>query len=215
VDAQTDPKAPRVRWIRPVPGPRVVLLLGAFDPPTLAHVQMAVAAGRHLEAPPALCLTAVLLDRPSETLLPWAERLELLEDLCGQMDLGLAVANRGTYLGVWRTLQRAGLRATFLIGGDKVAQLRDPAFYYPDGPAGVEATMSQVPFLVVPRGPHTGSGLPELQVLAAFDDPATAGLSASSVRDRLRRGEPVENMVPEAVARRLRGYTERPSDPWE
>ncbi|HVE92402.1 MAG TPA: hypothetical protein VNE62_08925 [Actinomycetota bacterium] len=198
-------------------GPRIVLLLGAFDPPTRAHVEMALAAGRLKDAEPALCLTSVVLNRPRKPLLKWAERLELLEEVCDAHGLGLAVANRGTYLEVAGAAESSGFDATFLVGSDKIPQLLDPAFY-DDGPAGVEATVARVKLLVVgrpgsERASEAGPRFEELPASGAFADPRTSLLSATEVRQRLRDGRSVDDLVPPAVARRLRRYTVRPSDP--
>src|SRR5204862_3999581 len=59
---------PTVRWLREVAKEKlertaVVVLLGAFDPPTKAHVAIARAASRAMSAPAALCMTKVTLDR--------------------------------------------------------------------------------------------------------------------------------------------------------
>lgn len=206
---ELDPEGvPEFRWIRePDPPDRAALLLGAFDPPTTAHLAVAAGARRATGRPSAFCLTKVLLAR-DDTLLPAAERLRLLDGLAAEAGYGLATANRGTYLEVARAARVAGVDAVFVIGSDKLPQLADPAFY-PDGESGVEATFTEVRFLVVPRGVPVDR--PEVQVLEtedAFEDPSVAEVSATEVRERVRRGEDVETLVPPTVARALRRYTD-------
>jgi len=200
-----DPDGPgAVIWCRPVEESRVVVLLGAFDPPTLAHVRLAVAGGRACDAPAAFCLTKVLLARPSDVLFNSVRRLRFLNELAEDERLGLAVANRGTYLDAHRAMRASSIDATFVIGSDKLAQLADPSFYA-DGARGVEATFSEVSFLVVPR-PGSTVGRDDVRVLDAadvFDDVDEASISSTEVRRRLRAGESVEGLVPPGVARRL------------
>jgi nicotinic acid mononucleotide adenylyltransferase len=197
-----------VAWIRPVEGRRVVLLLGAFDPPTLAHVSIASSASRAEGVPAALCLTKVALARPDDDLMPPVSRLGLLDKVASSRRFGLAVANRGTYLDVHRTLSAEGFDATFVIGSDKLEQLEDPSFY-PDGDAGARSTFSEVRFVVVPRGATVveRDDVRILEVEEVFDDPGLAVVSSTEVRRRIRAGEGFEALVPSEVAVDLAGYT--------
>ena len=180
---------------------RAAVLLGAFDPPTNAHVAILRAAQRRLGSPGLLCLTRVLLARPGDVLLTDDDRLRVLTTLADAEGFGLYVADAGTYLGVARELRAAGIEPTFVVGSDKLPQLRDPSFY-PDGEAGVAATFEECDFLVVER-----DGPGSLSVADAFEDPRHAGISATEVRRRIRAGEPVDDLVPPVVAKALEGYT--------
>lgn len=198
------------------PDGRVVLLLGAFDPPTNAHLSLASAAGRATGLPAAFCLTRTLLARGEDTLLEPVRRLELLAVLARERGLGLAVSNRGTYLEVARAVGAAGGRAVFVVGSDKLAQIADPRFYRddagrpdPDGPA---ASFREADFVVVPRSGHPvrRADVTLLDPAAVFGDPAEASLSATEVRRRLRSGAEVGHLVPPVVALAVAGYTEAP-----
>jgi nicotinic acid mononucleotide adenylyltransferase len=204
-----DPAGPStIEWVRPVPGPRVVVLLGAFDPPTKAHMAIARAASRHEGAPAAFCMTRVLLARPDDELLDPVDRLSLLDDLAAANGWGLVVANRGRYLDVSRALHALGIDATFVIGSDKLAQLVDTSFY-PDGAAGVAATFDEVRLLVVPRtaAPIERSGVRSLRTAEVFSDEQEMSISATEVRRRLREGRGIGDLVPPGVASALGGYT--------
>lgn len=193
-------------WLRGVAG-HVVLLLGAFDPPTRAHVELLAGAARARGRAAAACMTKVLLDRPADALLEPTERLSLLERLGERHGFGLAACNRGTYLEVARAAAAAGIDAEFLVGSDKLPQLADPRFY-PDGERGVEATFAEVRFLVVPRGVTVDrEDVNVLDVASLFTDPEVAGISASAVRERIGRGEDIVGLVPDIVAEAVEGYT--------
>lgn len=201
---------PRLVWIRP-PAGATALLLGAFDPPTIAHLALARDGALAAGVSGGFCLTRELLDRDGHQLLPAPERLRLLDALAADHGLALAVANRGTYRAVARALRAEGREAVFLIGSDKLPQLEDPSFY-PDGRAGVEETFSLGRFIVVPRGVPVGRD--DVEVLdpdVVFGGPGPGRISATSVRERLVAGLSVDDLVPPLVAAVLAGYTE-PSD---
>jgi nicotinate-nucleotide adenylyltransferase len=188
-------EARSLNWVR---GLRAAVLLGAFDPPTNAHVAILKAAQRRLRVPGMLCLTRVLLARPDDTLLETDERLRVLDALAAAEGFGLCVADSGTYLDVARELRAAGVQPVFVIGSDKLPQLSDPSFYA-DGQAGVDATFRECEFLVIERGGDAPSDV--------FENPGHAGISATEVRRRVRAGEPVDDLVPPVVAQALEGYT--------
>jgi nicotinic acid mononucleotide adenylyltransferase len=208
-----DPDGPaRVVWPRAPGSTRVTVLMGAFDPPTNAHVDVLRAAARVDGATAVLCLTKVLLARPPDELLSREQRIDVLLALTERLGAGLAFANRGTYRDVGRALRADGIDATFVVGADKIAQLADPSFY-DDGIEGVVATFEELRFVVVPRGDvDLTKVLPagDIRVLEppeVFSDDATAAISGSDVRRLLRLGEDVSGLVPPEVALALRGYT--------
>jgi nicotinic acid mononucleotide adenylyltransferase len=199
-----------IRWLRPIEETRAALLLGAFDPPTNAHIAILRAAANRLDVPGVLCPTTVLLARPADTLLDDDVRLRLLEAVAESEGFGLCVADRGTYLDVARDLRASGVDATFVIGSDKVPQLADPSFYE-DGEAGVAATFREVRFVIVERpGAAVASGdIEVIQVKDVFADQRHAAISATEVRRRVRDGLSVDEFVPPVVAETLEGYTAR------
>lgn len=219
---QLDPSGPTdVAWARGV-SPigaetnadrrRVVVLLGAFDPPTNAHLAITRAATRIARAPAVLCLTKVLLARGGDVLLSAHERIAVIMNVAARCDIGVAFANRGTYLEVGRAMRGSGIDPTFIIGADKLGQLADPSFYE-EGSSGVDATFAEQRFLVVPRDGidvssyMRGSNVHVLDTGDVFEDSWMAGISASDVRKALRSGRSIDHLVPPEVAAALRGYT--------
>lgn len=204
-----DPGGPaRIVWRRMVDGSRVVVLLGAFDPPTVAHLAILDAASRSVGTPGAFGMTTVLLDRPSDELLDRDDRIRILDDIAERCGSGFLMANRGTYLEVHRALASEGMDPTFVVGSDKLVQVSDASFY-PDGERGVASTFAEVRFVVIPR-PGSSVNRDDVRVLDAsevFADPSHAALSASEVRRRARSGEPIDGLVPPEVAVGIGGYT--------
>jgi nicotinic acid mononucleotide adenylyltransferase len=153
-------------------------------------------------------MTKVLLDRPDDVLLPISERIALLDAIAQDEGFGLFLANRGTYLDVERALSVDGRETAFVVGADKLEQLADPKFYT-EGDAGVSATFSEVRFLVVPRsgGVISRTDVEVMDPAEAFAGAGGGDVSGTEVRRRMRVGEPIDELVPPAVALALRGYT--------
>ncbi len=206
---QLDPEGPPlVDWLLPVNGSRIVVLLGAFDPPTNAHLAIAKAASPREDAVAVLGMTKVLLDRPGDLLLSIPARLTLIAAIAKEEGFGFFLANRGTYLDVARALAADDRDPTFVVGSDKLEQLEDPKFYA-TGDAGVSATFSEVRFLVVPRagGVVSRADVQVMDPTEAFAGADEGEVSGTEVRRRLRIGEAVDELVPPAVALALQGYT--------
>lgn len=208
-----DPSGPpQVVWARPVVGSRAGVLVGAFDPLTNAHLAIVQSVAGAEGVPAALCLTKVLLARGGDRLMSPPQRIALLLDVARRLGIGVAFANRGTYLDVARAIRADGLEATFAVGADKLVQLVDPSFYE-DGARGVEATLAELRFAVVPRGTIDVARFAErgnmhfLDRRDVFAELFEAEISASEVRRAVRAGDPVDHLVPPEVARALRGYT--------
>ena len=195
-------------WPRVVRGTRVVLLLGAFDPVTNAHLDIARAASRALDAPAALCLTKVLLARSGDALLDPDRRVCILDAVAERCGLGFALANRGTYVEVGRALRSDGVDAVFAIGSDKLSQLSDPSFYA-DGDDGVRSTFDELSFLVVPRegAPLDRDDVDVLDPAEVFRSNRVASTSATEVRRLVSESKSVDDLVPPEVVLALGGYT--------
>jgi nicotinic acid mononucleotide adenylyltransferase len=200
--------APSVVWALEPSTDRVAVLLGAFDPPTSAHVEILAAAARVEGASPVWCLTKVLLARGDRPLLTEEQRVGILVALASRTSAGFAMANRGTYLDTHRAFASDGYDATFVIGSDKLSQLADPSFYE-DGDRGVRATFSEARFLVVPRAGIAvdRDDVAVLDPAEVFAEPWTADLSATDVRKKVARAEPFDHLVPPEVVAAVEGYT--------
>lgn len=188
------------------------MLLGAFDPPTNAHLAIVDAAAGIVGAPAALGMTKMMLARPDDELFSPEERVALLTSVAEEERSGFLIANRGTYLDVARALGAEGFDASFLVGSDKLRQLADPAFYR-DGSDGVAATFAEVRLVVVPR-PGSTIDRDDVTVIDPRDvfgsgvsGADLTGLSGTKVRRKVAAGEPVDGLVPQAVAVALGGYT--------
>jgi nicotinic acid mononucleotide adenylyltransferase len=217
LDAQA---APAITWIageeRAVNARRVGVLAGSFNPPTIAHVDLAERARAADRLDVVIwSISRVTVDKETVTRAPLEDRLIVLSALCDQTPaMAVAVVNRGLYADQAEALRAALPQASelaFILGFDKIVQVVDP-HYYADRDAALDRLFSLTDVLVAPRGTATERDLadlfarPDLQRWAAHVralpfDPALRAISSTGVRERLARDEPVDDEVPpEALA---------------
>jgi nicotinic acid mononucleotide adenylyltransferase len=92
-----------------------------------------------------------------------------------------------------------GGQVVLLLGADKAAQLVEPR-YYEDLEAALARLGSTASLLVADRAGHPPARLP--LDATRLPTPAWApGRSSTEVREAARRGEPLDELVPAAVAR--------------
>jgi cytidyltransferase-like protein len=199
----------------PTGSPRAVALLpGSFDPPTVGHVSLAEAAAREVDLvllvytaaplPKASGASPALLDEPS--------RIEALTRLArARPGVGAAVASHGLLVDQVEAVGEAlpGSRIVLAVGSDKLLQVLDPA-WYEDRDTALRRLFDRAVVRYAVRGED------EEPVLRALRDPSNArwagsidrldlpggvaAVSSSLVRERLRRGEPVDRLVPPEVS---------------
>jgi len=198
----------------PVPGARLGLLAGSFNPPTIAHQTLAQAgltAGGLDHAWYALSTRTV--DKEVVTGAGLEDRLLLLDLLVAtDRRLGVLLLNRGLYVDQARLVRATYPELSelvFLVGFDKIVQIFDPR-YYEDRDAALEQLFALATFLVAPRGADEAPALaalldrPENRRFAGavrpLDlPPALREVASSTVRLDLASGVPLEQVVPPEV----------------
>ena len=197
-------------------GARAGLLAGTFNPLTRAHAALAVAGHR------AGCDRVVLAMAPRSL---DKERLERAHPL-DRLDwvrawarrhpwAAVALSSRPLLVDMAEALGRlTGGQVTLLLGTDKAAQLVDPR-YYEDLEAALARLGETASLLVAERAGHPPARLP-LRA-GRLPTPAwTPGRSSTEVREAARRREPLDELVPSAIARaiaRTRAFDDDP-DPY-
>jgi nicotinic acid mononucleotide adenylyltransferase len=208
----------------PEPAPRrAAVLPGAFNPPTLAHLALATTVRDLGFDVVAFALATRTIDKEEAAGLPVEERLALLAAMAADEErLGALVQNRGLYaeqaLAVRSTWQALDDLA-FVIGMDKVAQIFEPR-YYVDYEGSLATLFANARLLVAARGALDRAELERLLAAAPAShhrgrvqwidlDRRWRDVSATAVRDRLRRGDVPDEWLPAVVARALRAHPER------
>ena len=136
---------------------------GSFDPPTRAHLEIALAARTaHDLVRVDLAVSVLALGKESVVRPRFEDRLEVIRaSIAGVDGLGLVVTEARLIVDI------ADGYDTVVMGADKWAQVNDPAWYDGD-PAARDAAVARLPRLAVaPRPPHA---VPDEHRLPVPDD---------------------------------------------
>lgn len=198
----------------PVRGGRVGVLPGSFNPPTVAHLELARAARRRFDLDTvAFSLGSVIVDKERVEGLCREDRLLLLSLLTADdVRTAAVVVNRGLY-----SEQAPAFRACFgddadlwfIVGMDKVLQIFDPR-YYEDRDAALDMLFAQVRLIAANREAWDAGALRALldrpenapyrdRVQPLTLPPHLRNQSSSAVRRGAEAGEPAGDAVSPAV----------------
>ena len=197
----------------------LAVLPGAFNPPTLAHLELArAAAGQGFDAV-SFSIATRTIDKEDATGLTLEERLRLLGELIAREDrYAVIVQNRGLYADQAEAVRGAFpgvVDLAFVVGMDKVPQIFDGR-YYDDLPKALGTLFARARLLVAARGTLDREALERIRESAAARphaerigwlelDSRWRQVSATQVRDRLARGDLPQEWLPPEVSRFLAG----------
>jgi nicotinate-nucleotide adenylyltransferase len=179
---------------------RIALFPGAFNPPTVAHVAIALAA--HTWASEVVWTLPRAFPHKGYEGADLHARLEMLRRLAAeQSGFSVAVASGGLYVEIADEARQslgAGVEIGLVCGRD--AAERIAAWDY--GRPGVfESLIERYPLLVAGRA---GEYLPAPhhveRIIPLAMDPAFNEVSSTEVRRRIATGEPWRQLVPAAIA---------------
>ena len=182
---------------------RVGILAGGFNPPTVAHAELAYAAAFHVDE--VLCVVPRVYPHKDYSGATLEQRLEMLRSAELAASCSIATTDRGLFIdiaGECREHYGAETRLYFLCGRDAAERIL--AWDY-GRPGVVEEMLDLFELLVAPRGgefeppPHFRHRVHALGLRGAQDH-----VSSSEVRERIARGEPWEHLVPGTIVERVR-----------
>jgi len=155
IEAADAPGAVLVDGSEPVRGGRVGVLPGSFNPPTVAHLELARAARRRFDLDTvAFSLSSVTVDKERVEGLCREDRLLLLSLLTADdVRTAAVVVNRGLYSDqapAFRACFGGDADLWFIVGMDKVLQIFDPR-YYEDRDAALDTLFAQVRLIAANR----------------------------------------------------------------
>ncbi len=178
---------------------RLGILAGSFNPPTRAHVSLIEAAASHVDE--VLCVVPQVFPHKIYHGATLDERLQMLElSLASKVAVSIAVSEGGLFTEIaceCRTIYAGNPHLLFLCGSD--AAERTIEWDY-GTPGAIARILQDFSLLVAARHneyeppAHLAHHIQRLMVPAEV-----AEISSTEVRDRLRRGEPWEDLVPPAV----------------
>jgi nicotinamide-nucleotide adenylyltransferase len=194
---------------------RVGILPGSFNPPTMAHIELARRAKRLFGLDTIFfTLSRVTVDKEKIEGVILEDRLLLLSLIAKELGwAGVAVVNRGLYYEqakAFRLLVGNRARISFIAGVDKLIQIFD-ARYYQDREAALQMLLTEAQLLVAMRG---ALGMDDVEQLLSRREnepyrdrvfPFTLPhgikeISSSSVRSRVTAGRDFQEQVPEVAA---------------
>jgi nicotinate-nucleotide adenylyltransferase len=186
-----------IRRANAAPG-RLGILAGSFNPPTHAHVGLIEAAADHIDE--ILCVVPRVFPHKLYHGATLDDRVQMLNVLEPRVPYSIAVADRGLFVDIARECrQEYGPKVdlVFVCGRDAAERMIE--WDYGD-PGAVERMLEEFRLLVAARQgqyeppPQLAQRIAALNVPHAFDD-----VSATEVRERIRKGEQWEHLVPDAI----------------
>ena len=179
---------------------RLGILPGTFNPPTRAHLELAEAALRFVDE--ALIVMPRRLPHKDYEGVGFEGRLRMLECLtAGRPRYSLAATGRGLFIDIARECRSAygaGVRLHLVCGRDAAERAMNWNY---GQPGAFEEQLREFEMLVASR-----SGtfvIPDRfrERIHSLELPAESdAISATDVRDRIRRGQPWEHLVPGEIA---------------
>jgi nicotinate (nicotinamide) nucleotide adenylyltransferase len=178
------------------------ILAGSFNPPTVAHLELAHAAAAHVDE--VLCVLPRELPHKPYFGATLEQRVELIEAAGLPAAHAIGIADRGLFIEIAHECREhygaeAGLY--FICGRDAAERV----IGWDYGKPGIhEEMLAEFDLLVAPRQggyeppPEWSGRVHELRVREDIGE-----VSSTEVRARIERGEPWEHLVPAAIAERV------------
>lgn len=215
LDPAGPPRAVLVEGNHELSPDRIGLLPGSFNPPTVAHVELAWQALRAFRLDRVIfVISKITVDKERPAGLVLEDRLLLLSLLAGQGErASVAATNRGLYTDqamAVRQLTGGQARLYFLVGMDKVLQIFDPR-YYRDRERALNDFFTEARLIAANRGTLGEKDLAQLlqksenqpyqdRIHFLHLSQSVQDLASSSIRARLEKGERLTGGLPPVVA---------------
>ncbi len=184
--------------------PRSVgILPGSFNPPTIAHLELAQAAGRSVDA--LIWVVPRAFPHKDYSGATLEQRIEMLESAGLEIPHAIAVTDQGLFIDIGRECREhygPEARLAFVCGRDAAERILTWDY---GRPGVVEEMLGEFELLVAPRGGHFAppaeyrDRIHALEVGSGHEE-----VSSTEVRERIARGEPWEHLVPERIRERVR-----------
>ncbi|MGC9969485.1 MAG: hypothetical protein ABSE56_02725 [Bryobacteraceae bacterium] len=178
---------------------RLGVFPGTFNPPTRAHLALA-GAGLAVVDEVVFVLPRILPHKGWEGA-RFEDRLRLLETAIGEdLRFSIAASEKGLFIEIARECGEAygaGAELYFLCGRDAAERVVNWDY---EQPGAFLEQLGEFQLLVAPRkGVYEPPARMRGRIHALPMEQEYDELSASEVRGRIRRGEPWEHLVPEAI----------------
>lgn len=204
---------PTLRWLRQVERKqgrlRLGVLSGTFNPPTRAHLAMAERAAKQLRLDQVLFVLPEIPPHKVQLEASLEDRAGMLTTaIAGHPEFSAAITSHGLFLDICRALEPhypVGTQVIFLAGKDAAERIL-LHWPYADTAAALAEMFARFEIAVAERGgrfqvPADSLAARYVEKIHSLQMPAEwQELSATRARERVSRGEPVADLVPEGVA---------------
>ena len=182
---------------------KVGILAGSFNPPTIAHLELALAASGCVD----LILFAVPRVFPHKEYsgATLEQRIEMLDAAGPAIPHEIASTGQGLFIDMARECHQhygGQVKLSFICGRDAAERI----LHWDYGRTGVvEQMLDEFELLVAPRGGHFSPPVEyrhrihALPVRGGYED-----VSSTEVRERIARVEPWEHLVPAGIRARVK-----------
>ena len=182
---------------------KVGILAGSFNPPTVAHVELAQAASQCVDL--IVCVVPRLFPHKEYSGATLEQRVDMLDAAGLAVPHSIASTSQGLFIDIARECRDyygAEVKLLFICGRDAAERI----LHWDYGRAGVVGEMlREFELLVAPRGGHFAPPaeyrhrIHALNVRSGHEE-----VSSTEVRERIARGKPWEDLVPEKIRERVR-----------
>jgi nicotinate (nicotinamide) nucleotide adenylyltransferase len=182
---------------------KIGILAGSFNPPTIAHVELALAASAHVDT--VLCVVPQVFPHKDYSGATLQQRVEMLEGAGWAVPHAIASSERGLFIDIAREGREqfgAAAELAFICGRDAAERILGWNY---GRPGVVEEMLGEFELLVAPRGGWFTPPEEFRHRIHALDIGAGhERVSSTEVRQRIARGEAWEHLVPEGIRERVR-----------
>ncbi len=182
---------------------KVGILAGSFNPPTVAHIELAQAASQFVDL--IVCVVPRVLPHKDYCGATFQQRMEMLDAAGLPIPHSIASSGQGLFIDIARECRdhyAADTRLSFICGRDAAERI----LHWDYGRAGVvEEMLREFELLVAPRGGKFSAPaeyrhrIHALNVRSGIEE-----VSSSEVRERIARGEPWDHLVPDRIREQVR-----------
>jgi nicotinate (nicotinamide) nucleotide adenylyltransferase len=182
---------------------RIGVLAGSFNPPTVAHLELARAASREVDVIVYVVPRAFPHKEYSGATLE--QRIEMLDATDMELPHAIAVTSAGLYIDIARECQEyfgASAQISLICGRDAAERILTWDY---GRPGVVDELLCEFELLVAPRGGHFAppeqyrNRIHALNVASGHEE-----VSSTEVRERIAQGAEWEDLVPEKIREQVR-----------
>lgn len=181
---------------------KVGILAGSFNPPTIAHIELAQAASQCVDL--IVCVVPRVFPHKAYSGATLEQRVEMLEASGLGMPHAIASTRQGLFIDIARECREhfgPEVKLSFICGRDAAERI----LHWDYGREGVvEEMLREFELLVAPRDGHFSAPEKFRHRIHALHLTGYEDVSSTEVRERIARGDAWEQLVPERIRERVR-----------